>query len=194
MGSIYLIDKSAFIFGLIVLVVTLVVTYLVVKLNEAARRITIHYAKRVQGNRAYGGVTTTLPIKLITAGVVPIIFALAFLSVPSFVGEIMAFVPIVQRCKNLAIISCYGFRTLQHKLLQLAGLQPYIYPVVYFLASLLVYLFLHRYHLQRQRNCREPCRSKAALSKVFDLVIKQRSILAKIVNRLTFFGALSLGD
>ncbi len=34
-------------------------TWMVVMLNEAARRITIHYAKRVQGNRSYGGVTTT---------------------------------------------------------------------------------------------------------------------------------------
>ncbi|QQS18354.1 hypothetical protein IPL68_07155 [Candidatus Saccharibacteria bacterium] len=63
--------------------VVILVTWIVVMLNEAARRLTINYAKRVQGNRAYGGVTTTLPVKLITAGVVPIIFAIAFLSVPS---------------------------------------------------------------------------------------------------------------
>src|SRR5204863_2205418 len=64
-------------------------TWAVVKLNEASRRLTVHYAKRVQGNRTYGGVTTTLPVKLITAGVIPIIFAVAFLSVPSFVGQIL---------------------------------------------------------------------------------------------------------
>src|SRR3989344_4708245 len=43
------------------------VTWAVVKLNEASRKLTVNYAKRVQGSRAYGGVTTTLPVKLITA-------------------------------------------------------------------------------------------------------------------------------
>ena len=65
-------------------------TWVVVMLNEAARNLTVNYAKRVQGNRAYGGVTTVLPVKLITAGVVPIIFAVAFLSVPSFVGQLLS--------------------------------------------------------------------------------------------------------
>src|SRR6185503_13958165 len=64
-------------------------TWAVVKLNEASRRLTVNYAKRVQGNRAYGGVTTTLPVKLITAGVIPIIFAVAFLSVPNFLGQLL---------------------------------------------------------------------------------------------------------
>ena len=59
-------------------------------LNEAARNLTVNYAKRVQGNRTYGGITTILPVKLITAGVVPIIFAVAFLSVPSFVGQLLS--------------------------------------------------------------------------------------------------------
>ncbi len=67
----------------------LLVTWLVVMLNEAARNLTVNYAKRVQGNRTYGGITTILPVKLITAGVVPIIFAVAFLSVPSFAGQLL---------------------------------------------------------------------------------------------------------
>lgn len=77
--------KSLKIFALVTFLVILTII-IVVKLNEAARRLTVHYAKRVQGNRTYGGVTTVLPVKLIGAGVVPIIFAVAFLSVPSFIG------------------------------------------------------------------------------------------------------------
>lgn len=46
---------------------SLLMTYLVVMLNEAARKLTVNYAKRVQGNRTYGGITTILPVKLITA-------------------------------------------------------------------------------------------------------------------------------
>src|SRR4051812_10333009 len=75
-------------FGIIAVAVVFI-TWAVVKLNEASRRLTVNYAKRVQGNRTYGGVTTTLPVKLITAGVIPIIFAVAFLSVPSFAGQLL---------------------------------------------------------------------------------------------------------
>ena len=83
-------NKSDLIVGAIILASVLVVTWLVVMLNEAARNLTVNYAKRVQGNRAYGGITTILPVKLITAGVVPIIFAVAFLSVPSFAGQLLS--------------------------------------------------------------------------------------------------------
>ncbi len=82
------VDGRSLLTALLILVAVIIVTWIVVKLNEAARKITVNYAKRVQGNRAYGGVTTILPVKLITAGVVPIIFAVAFLSVPSFAGAL----------------------------------------------------------------------------------------------------------
>src|SRR5665213_3024417 len=84
------VNTSGIIVGMIILASVLVVTWLVVMLNEAARNLTVNYAKRVQGNRTYGGITTILPVKLITAGVVPIIFAIAFLSVPSFVGQLLS--------------------------------------------------------------------------------------------------------
>ena len=84
------IDKDGFIFALVLSLIVLLATMVVVRLNEAQRRLTVHYAKRVQGNRTYGGVTTVLPVKLITAGVVPIIFAVAFLSVPSFAGQLLS--------------------------------------------------------------------------------------------------------
>lgn len=72
------------------LVAFFLVTFWVVKLNEAQRLITVSYAKRVQGNRAYGGVDTVLPVKLIVAGVIPVIFAFAFILIPAFLGTFMA--------------------------------------------------------------------------------------------------------
>ena len=83
------VNRPALLYGLAILAAVIIVTWFVVMLNEAARKLTVNYAKRVQGNRTYGGITTVLPVKLITAGVVPIIFAVAFLSVPSFVGQLM---------------------------------------------------------------------------------------------------------
>ena len=67
----------------------IIVLYFLVKVNEAQRIITINYAKRVHGNSAYGGIKSIMPIKLIAAGVVPVIFAVAFLSVPAFVGQLI---------------------------------------------------------------------------------------------------------
>ena len=65
------------------------VLYWLVKLNEAQRIITVNYAKRVHGNSTYGGIKSILPIKLIAAGVVPVIFATAFLSLPSLLGQLL---------------------------------------------------------------------------------------------------------
>lgn len=184
-------NKSQLIFSLILLVITLVVTVLVVKLNEARRRLTISYAKRVQGNRAYGGVTTELPIKLITAGVVPIIFAVAFLSVPGFIGQLL----LTNSSQNLREIGTNlytWFQTPTSQTLQAGGWEPFIYPVVYFL---LVFLFTFFYtgitfnskdiaeNLQKQGGFIEGVRSGSATEKY----------LSRIVNRLTFFGALALG-
>ena len=67
----------------------LIVIYFLVKLNEAQRVITVNYAKRVHGNSAYGGIKSILPLKLIAAGVVPVIFATAFLSLPALIGQII---------------------------------------------------------------------------------------------------------
>ena len=84
------INSAALWVTLAIAAVTIIVTVFVVYINEAQRKITINYAKRLQGNRVYGGVTTTLPLRLITAGVIPIIFALAFLALPEFVGRLLS--------------------------------------------------------------------------------------------------------
>ncbi len=67
---------------LIVLVI-LVVVPLIVFIERGQRRIPIHYAKRVVGRRVMGGQSTYLPIKVNTAGVIPIIFASAILYLPA---------------------------------------------------------------------------------------------------------------
>ena len=83
------VDATAFYIVSAVGLLALVVLYILVKINEAQRVITINYAKRVSGNSAYGGVKSILPIKLIAAGVIPVIFAVAFLSLPAFVGQLI---------------------------------------------------------------------------------------------------------
>src|SRR3989344_2244629 len=54
--------------------------------NEAVRRITVHSARRIRGNKVYGGNTSYLPLRVNQAGVIPIIFAVSLVLLPSLVG------------------------------------------------------------------------------------------------------------
>ncbi|HSX46904.1 MAG TPA: preprotein translocase subunit SecY [Patescibacteria group bacterium] len=185
------VNKQALLYGLLILFIVIAVTVLIVKLNEAARNLTVNYAKRVQGNRAYGGVTTTLPVKLITAGVIPIIFAVAFLSVPSFVGQLLAAAH-SSHLQSLGAKLVLWFQTPSATTFQAHGFTPYIYPVVYFS---LIFVFTYFYtsitfnakeiaeNLQKQGGFLADIRSGSETEKY----------LSRVVNRLTLFGALSLG-
>ncbi len=183
--------REAVFWYMVVLLFVVVLTVLVVKLNEASERVTINYAKRVKGNRAYGEVTTVLPIKLIAAGVIPIIFAVAFLSVPSFVGQLMS-------GSNSAHLHQIGteltkyFQSPSSTTFAAGGWIPYLYPGIYFI---LVFAFTFFYtgitfnakeiaeNLQKQGGFLEGVRAGTQTEK----------FLSKKVNRLTLFGGFALG-
>jgi preprotein translocase subunit SecY len=59
----------------------------IVIINEATRQITVYYAKRVRGNKMYGGQSTHLPLRLNQAGVIPIIFAVSLVLLPSLIAN-----------------------------------------------------------------------------------------------------------
>ena len=67
----------------LVLIIFIVMIGFIVFMNESERRIPIQYAKRVVGRRQYGGQSTHIPIKIAMSGVMPIIFAMAIMSLPS---------------------------------------------------------------------------------------------------------------
>lgn len=75
---------------LLLVAVVLVVIVGVIYVNEGQRRIPIQYAKRMIGRRIYGGQSTFLPIKINSAGVIPIIFAMSLVIFPSIIGSWMA--------------------------------------------------------------------------------------------------------
>jgi len=167
----------------------IVVLYLLVKLNEAQRIITINYAKRVHGNSAYGGIKSIMPIKLIAAGVVPVIFAVAFLSVPAFIGQL------IQRADPTSVIAKnmvdWFSAPSSTSLSELTG-SDFVYPILYFI---LVVVFTYFYtsiifnaeeiaeNLQKQGGFIEGVRPGKRTEEYFKYT----------VNRLNFFGALALG-
>jgi len=65
----------------------------IVFINEAVRKVTVQYAKRIRGSRMYGGQTTHLPLRVNQAGVIPIIFAVSLVLLPSMLGRFLAVVP-----------------------------------------------------------------------------------------------------
>jgi preprotein translocase subunit SecY len=72
-------------FYILFAVIALAIIYAVVYVTEAERPVSVTYAKRVRGNKVYGGVSTYLPLRLTQAGVIPIIFALSLLLFPQLI-------------------------------------------------------------------------------------------------------------
>lgn len=70
-----------FLFALII-----VVTALVIFITQGHRRIPVQYAKRIIGRKVYGGQNTHIPLKIVTAGVIPIIFAQSLMFIPSTIS------------------------------------------------------------------------------------------------------------
>jgi preprotein translocase subunit SecY len=170
---------------------SLLVLYLLVKINEAQRVITINYAKRVQGNSSYGGVKSILPVKLIAAGVIPVIFAVAFLSLPAFIGQVLK-AGGNPAYTELATNLITWFQAPQPGSFTGDTFAAFIYPAAYFV---LVILFTYFYtgivfnaneiaeNLQKQGGFIEGVRPGEQTEKY----------LSRTVNRLILFGSIALG-
>jgi preprotein translocase subunit SecY len=71
----------------ILAIVGLAIIALVIWMQEGQRRVPVQYAKRVVGRRYYGGQTTHMPIRVNTAGVIPVIFSTSLLAIPMTVAQ-----------------------------------------------------------------------------------------------------------
>lgn len=172
----------------------LAVIYFLVKINEAQRVITIHYAKRIRGNSAYGGIKSILPLKLIAAGVVPVIFATAFLSLPALLGQFIQTInpdsTFGTTLMNLFTApSANNFATMYPDGITL---QWFFYPAVYFL---LVVLFTYFYTsiIFNTKEIADNLQKQGAFIEGVRPGLKTADYLGKTINRLNLFGALALG-
>ena len=172
----------------------IVVIYFLVKLNEAQRIVTINYAKRVHGNSSYGGIKSILPIKLIAAGVIPVIFATAFLSLPALVGQVITTVdPGNEFGASLTSIfsapSAANCATMYPD--GITG-QWFVYPIMYFI---LVFVFTYFYTsiIFNTKEIADNLQKQGAFIEGVRPGGKTAEYLGKVVNRLNLFGALALG-
>ena len=151
----------------------------VVIISEGERDIPVSYAKRIRGNRVFGGASTHLPLRVNQAGVIPIIFAVSIILFPGLIGSFLS------GAQN-PFVHAVAVR--------LVGLfnNQWLYGGVYFL---LVFVFTYFYtavtfdpdalaeNLQKQGGFVLGIRPGRPTSEYF----------ARILTRITVAGALFLG-
>ncbi len=151
----------------------------VVIITEGQRNIPVSYAKRIRGNRIFGGVETHLPLRVNQAGVIPIIFAISIILFPGLIGSFLATVP------NDFV------QTVSQFLVNLLNNQ-WLYGGLYFL---LVFLFTYFYTAVTF----DPQAIATNIQKQGGFILGMRpgrptaEFLARILNRITLFGGLFLG-
>lgn len=173
-------DASQAFTYLLFFLIALVTIAGVVFVNDGQRIIPISYAKRLRGSRVYGGAATHLPLKVNQAGVIPIIFAVSIILIPSMVASYFA--------------QSGGGRVADIAIATNAFLQdPWVYSGMYFI---LVAVFTYFYtavifdpykiseNLQKQGGFIPGIRPGAATA----------AYLGRIINRITLAGAVFLGS
>ncbi|MEC0371216.1 preprotein translocase subunit SecY [Paenibacillus chibensis] len=87
--SSFIVDGQAFMNTLKTVIVVIVIVAIIVGviyIQQAIRKIPVQYAKRVVGNKMYGGQNTHIPLKINAAGVIPVIFAVSLLQFPTIIA------------------------------------------------------------------------------------------------------------
>ncbi len=151
----------------------------VVFVSEGERKVSITYAKRVRGNKMYGGATSYLPLRVNQAGVIPIIFAISLLLFPQFFAQASAIFS-----KSFSLTATNFVNTVFNN--------QYIYAAIYFV---LVVLFTYFYTAVTF----DPKEISKNLQRSGGFILGIRpgestsTFLSKIITRITLWGAIFLG-
>ncbi len=172
---------------LVACIVVLVVAAIafVVLFNSAERRIPVQYAKRVVGRKMYGGQSTNIPIKVVSGGVMPIIFA----------SSIMAFPSTIVRLLTGGNIPTQGVGHLLLSMLS-AGLGPWWCDVIYSVLYFMLIIFFTYFYASIQFN---PIEIANNIKKNGGFIPAIRpgkptsDYIFKVSNRLNLAGAIFLG-
>jgi preprotein translocase subunit SecY len=162
------------------LLATLAIIAFVVLLNEGTRNIPVSYAKRTRGDRVFAGVDTHLPLRVITAGVIPIIFALAFLSVPGLLGQVLS----NAKTPWLADIA--------KSTVNLFSPTHWVYAVSYFVL-VVGFTYFYTSVVFNPKEIAENLQKQGGFIPGIRPGTQTASYLKRVVNRITLAGALGLG-
>lgn len=163
----------------LILIGSVLVVYAVVFITEAERPIPVTYAKRVRGNKVYGGVSTYIPLRLNQAGVIPIIFALSILLFPQVIFKYLASI-------HYALVANTA------NWIENALQNQWVYDILYFV---LVFAFTYFYTAVTfdPHQLSENLQKNGAFIPGVRPGQSTAVYISKILTRLTTFGALFLG-
>ncbi|MCB9813044.1 MAG: preprotein translocase subunit SecY [Pseudomonadales bacterium] len=153
---------------------------LIVFMNEAVRKITIQYAKRTRGKRSYGGQTTHLPVKVNVAGVMPIIFAVSIMLIPSFLSRLLI------ASNNPKFIEIGNFLTIHFQQTST------VYMVVYFII-VFFFTFFSSMIFFNAGDISDELKKSGAFVPGIRPGSATKKFLEYVVSRITIAGAFFLG-
>lgn len=171
--------SAQFLTYLVFIVISLAVIAGVVYLTEAQRNIPINYARRVKGNKIYGGVSTYLPMRVNNAGVMPIIFALSILLFPGMIATFFS-------SSNIAIVASSAQAV--NNFIQ----NQTVYGILYFI---LVVLFTYFYTAVTfdPKSISENIQKQGGYVPGIRPGQPTAQFLLHLLNRVTLVGAIFLG-
>ncbi|MDQ2654931.1 MAG: preprotein translocase subunit SecY [Chloroflexota bacterium] len=162
------------------LIIGLVTIVGIVLINEGQRRIPVHHAKRVRSGRMYGGNTTFIPLKVNSAGMIPLIFAVSIMVFPGLIAQF------------LSSSSNPTLRAIATEMAVLLAPDTFQYNILYFLLVVAFTYFYTMVIFQQQKISENLQRQGAFIPGVRPGKNTDRYLL-KVLNRITLIGALFLG-
>lgn len=172
---------------IIFLALTLLTVVVIVVVQEGQRRIPVKYGKRVRGTKMYGGGSTYLPLRVNTAGMIPLIFAQSILTFPAIVANLFTQSPTVWLANFAQSVSnIFGSQGG-------AFIGPQIvYWSIYFL---LVVAFTYFYTdiLIQNQNLPESLQKNGGFIPGIRPGKRTAEFINRVVRRITLVGALFLG-
>lgn len=175
-SSLFTLLQQNFAFNLVTFIlVTLITVIAIVYLNEGVRRIPVQYGKRVRGRKMYGGGSTHIPLRVNTAGMIPIIFAQSIITFPAI---LVSFLPAgsISNWITDNLGNAYGFWYWLLYFLMVVGF-------TYFYTSVMVQNQGLGENLQRNGGFIPGIRPGQ----------RTQNYINQVVNRITLVGAVGLG-
>jgi preprotein translocase subunit SecY len=170
-------SKLPLLLGLVAVV--LIVIGGVVLVTEAQRNIPIAYAKRVRGNKLFGGVDTHLPLRLNQAGVIPIIFAISIMLFPALISQFFV------------TAKSHFLSTLASKTITLFNSQGWFYATLYFVL-VMAFTYFYTAVVFNPTEIAENVQKNGGFIPGMRPGQQTADYLSRVLNRITLGGAFFL--
>jgi preprotein translocase subunit SecY len=152
----------------------------IVIVNEGQRRIPVHHAKRVRAGRMYGGNTTFIPLKVNSAGMIPLIFAVSILVFPGLIAQF------------LSTSDNETMRNFAAAMAQFMSPNSLQYNILYFLL-VVAFTYFYTMVIFQQQKIAENLQRQGAFIPGVRPGKNTQVYLQRVLTRITLIGALFLG-